>query len=345
MSNATGSPRTLRSDIVFTFILAAACGLAWVLREVLVMFYVSALFAVAVSPVVRKVAAITIRGQRPFQGTAIFLLIVVAAAGLTAFGFLALPPVIRDLQSLGGELPTRLPAVLEQLKHVPFADQLNTNDISAKVQDLASKGVTYFLLSVGGWAGKLSDIVIGFTLFVYFILEGERAYRWFLSFLAPEPRARLDRTLQKAEVRMGRWLIGQGSLMLILGLASTLVYVNLNLRYAYALGVLTGLLNLVPVLGAACCMALAMVVAAIDSWGRVAGVAIFFIVYLQIENAYLTPRIMRNSVGLPGLAILAALLVGAALEGVVGAMVSVPSAVLVSVLIDEYLVNREPAAS
>ena len=97
---------------------------------------------------------------------------------------------------------------------------------------IASQGVTYFLLSVREWAGKLSNVIIGFTLFVYFIIEGETAYRWFLSFLAPEPRARLDKTLQKAEVRMGRWLIGQGSLMLILGVTSTLVFLSLHLRYA-----------------------------------------------------------------------------------------------------------------
>jgi len=72
-------------------------------------------------------------------------------------------------------------------------------------------------------------------------------------------------------------------------------------------------------------------------------VAIFYLVYLQVENSFLTPRIMRNSVGLPGLAILIALLLGSALGGVPGALVSVPTAALVAVLIDEYLVNKTPA--
>jgi predicted PurR-regulated permease PerM len=106
--------------------------------------------------------------------------------------------------------------------------------------------------------------------------------------------------------------------------------------------VLTGTLNIIPVLGAAVCIALALLVAAVDSWGRVIGVAIFYVVYLQVENSFLTPRIMRNSVGLPGLAILVALLLGSALGGVPGALVSVPTAVLVAVLVDEYLVNKTP---
>jgi predicted PurR-regulated permease PerM len=144
---------------------------------------------------------------------------------------------------------------------------------------------------------------------------------------------------------MGKWLFAQGSLMLILGLFSTTVYLALDVRYAYALGVLTGLMNIIPVLGAAICIALALLVAAIDSWGRVLGIAVFYLVYLQVENSYLTPRIMKKSVDLPGLAILVALLMGSALAGVVGAMVSVPTAVLVAVLLDEYLVRKEPAVS
>jgi len=114
-------------------------------------------------------------------------------------------------------------------------------------------------------------------------------------------------------------------------------------RYAYALGVLTGLLNIVPVLGAGVSMVLALLVAALDSWGRVLGVAIFFVVYLQLENSFLVPRIMKSRVGLPSLAVLIALLFGFELAGIPGAMVAVPTAVLVAVLLKEYLVWQDEA--
>jgi predicted PurR-regulated permease PerM len=114
----------------------------------------------------------------------------------------------------------------------------------------------------------------------------------------------------------------------------------LDLSYAYALGVLCGLLNIVPVLGAAVSLVLALLVAAIDSWGRVLGVAIFFVLYLQVENSWLVPRIMKNRVNLPALGIFVALLLGSALEGIPGAMVAIPTAVLVSVLLEEYLVHK-----
>ena len=334
------NPRTLRSDIVFALALLLALAVAWQVREVLMLLYVSALFAAVLTPVVRSTGRLRIGRWRPFKGYAVFFLLLAMAGALTAFGFLALPPVIRDLHEFANEMPVRLPGLLDKIRHVPFANNLNTAEISTRFEDFVSNAATYLLLSIKDWAGSLVNIAMGFILTVYFILEGDHAYTWFLSFFPPEPRDRLDGALKRAKVRMDRWLVGQGSLMLILGLLSTAVYLMLHIRYAFALGVLTGLLNIIPVLGAAICLALALLVAAIDSWGRVLGVAIFYLVYLQVENSILTPRIMRNSVGLPGLAILVALLLGSALGGVPGALVSVPTAVLVAVLVDEYLVRK-----
>jgi predicted PurR-regulated permease PerM len=159
-----------------------------------------------------------------------------------------------------------------------------------------------------------------------------------------ESRRRLDLALQRAEARMGKWLLGQLSLMLILWLASTITFMALHLRYAYALGALAGLLNVIPIIGAAICITLALIVAALDSWGRVLGVAIFYFIYQQVENSYLTPRIMQQRVGLPGLAVLVSLLLGTELAGIIGALVSVPTAVLVTELVNEYLVKKNGAA-
>jgi predicted PurR-regulated permease PerM len=343
MTQPIAPPRDLRRDIVFAFALAAACYVAWLIRDVLVMLYVSGLFAVVLSPIVNSTAQLRIGRWQPFKGSAIFFLLLLVVAALAAFGFLALPPVIRDLQEFAREMPTRLPALMDKLSHLPFAKQLNTADAASRLEGYASQTVSYLLLSIGGWAGRLFDVIMGVVLTVYFILEGDHAYLWFLSFFPTDRRERLDKSLQQARLRMGKWLLGQGSLMLILGVLSTIVYLAFHVRYAYALGVLTGLLNIVPVLGAALSIALALLVASIDSWAAVAGIAVFYVIYLQVENSYLIPSIMKNRVGLPGLAILIALLLGSELEGILGAMVSVPTAVLVAVLLDEYLVHKEPA--
>jgi predicted PurR-regulated permease PerM len=343
MIDTNSQSRNLRSDIVFVFVLGLACYIAWLIRDVLVLLYVSALFAVILAPVVQAVSKLHVGRWRPFKGVAVLVLPLAVVGVLMAFGFFALPPVVHDLQEFSKELPSRTPVLLERLRSIPFADHLDPDEINRRIQDSLSGAATQLLVSIKDWAGKLFAIITGFILTIYFILEGDHAYRWFLSFFPPQSRSRLDLTLQRAEVRMGKWLLGQGSLMLVLGITSTIVYLSLRVRYAYALGALTGLLNVIPIIGAAVCILLALLVAAFDSWGRVIGVAIFYAIYLQVENSFLVPRIMRSRVGLPGLAILVSLLLGSALAGVVGAMVSVPTAVLVAELIDEYLVNKAPA--
>jgi len=343
MSESQARGRDLRADIAFAFGLAAACYVAWLIRNVLLLLYVSALLAVVLRPVVVAVSRVQVGRWRPFRGYAILVLLLLVGGALTIFGILALPPVVRDLSEFAKETPTRAPLALQKLQRIPFADRINMEDLQSRIQDSVGNAATYLVLSLKNWASVVFDILMGFILTVYFILEGDAAYAWVLSFFPVKSRNRLDRTLQSAKGRMGKWLFGQLLLMLILGITSTIVFAELHVRYAYALGVLTGLLNIVPVVGAAISIALAMLVAAIDSWGRVLGIIVFYLVWLQVENSFLVPRIMGNTVGLPALGILVSLLVGSAIAGVVGAIVSVPTAVLVSILLDEYLVRREAA--
>lgn len=332
--------RTPRANIIFAFALAIAGYLAWILRIELIIIYVSALFAVVLTPVVQAVERLHIGRWRPKKPAAVLLMLIAIAAFLAGFGYLAVPPVAHDLEQLSKQSPA-LPQIIGKLHRIPLIDRLDVNQLSERMQGAASETAAGILHSAKDLAARLTDIATGIILTVYFILEGDVAYRWFLSLIPLQRRDRLDQTLRRAGTRMEKWLLGQASLMLILGICSTAVYALLHVRYAYALGVLTGLLNIIPVLGAAISIVLAISVAALDSWTRVIGVTVFYLVYEQVENSYLTPRIMRSRVNLPGLAIIVALLFGFGLAGVEGALVAVPTAVLVSELVGEYLVWKD----
>ncbi|HUN83848.1 MAG TPA: AI-2E family transporter [Terracidiphilus sp.] len=340
MSEVFGNSSNVRGGILFAFLVALGLYVAWILRDELVLIYVCALLAVVLRPLVRNVSRIRIWKWQPFRGVAIPVMLLVVAGALTALGFYTVPSVIDDLQQFGREVPAQSSGLLAKAQGMPFFDGLNAAAINSKIQDYASHAATYLLITIKDVAGRIATFVAGFILTIYFILEGDTAYGWMISFFPLENRVRLDETLQRARARMGRWLVGQGSLMLVLGLSSTLVFSLLHVRYAYALGIIAGLLNVIPVMGAAISIVLSLLVAAVDSWGKVLGVAIFYLVYIQIENSFLTPHIMRQRVGLPGLGILVALLLGFALAGVMGALVSVPTAVLVAELADEYLVRK-----
>ena len=337
--------RAIRGNILFTFAVALGLYTAWHVRDVLEIVYVSALFAVVLMPVMRGIMKVHIGKWHPGRGTAIFILLLVVAGAASLFFFVALPPVIRDLRQFATEWPTRGPQLLDRIHRLPLSSHVDVNALNAKLQDFASNAASYLLLSIKSWATRLFDVITGVILTIYFMLEGDVAYYWALSFLPVDKRQRLDTTLARAEVRMGKWLLGQGALMLVLGLTSMIVFIFLHIRYAYALGVLMGLFNLIPIAGAVISMALVVLVAAIDSWGRVVGVLIFYAIYAQIETSYLTPRIMKHSVDLVGLAVIVALLLGGALAGIIGAMVAVPTAVLVAVLLNEYAVKPEPIIS
>jgi predicted PurR-regulated permease PerM len=173
------------------------------------------------------------------------------------------------------------------------------------------------------------------------MLEGEHAYRFFLSLFPTDQRSRLNNTLKRAERKISKWLVGQGTLMLILGVCSIIAFGLLHVRYFLLLGFLMGLLNIIPIAGGVITIALVAIVAALDSWTKMGGVLLFYLVYVNIENAILIPRIMRSSVNLMGLTVLVSLLLGTALAGVVGALVSVPTAALITVLLDEYAVQKK----
>src|ERR1035437_2281350 len=111
MAELSGRPRNLRSDIVFAFAVALAIALAWHMRDVLMLLYVSALFTVVLTPVVRFTSGLRIGRRQPFKGSAILFLLLAVAVALTAFGFLALPPVIRDMQEFGGGRRARRPGL------------------------------------------------------------------------------------------------------------------------------------------------------------------------------------------------------------------------------------------
>jgi predicted PurR-regulated permease PerM len=333
--------RSARGNIVFAFAIALVLATAYLMREILLLLYVSALFAVVLSPVIRGITRIQIGRWHPGRGLAIFFLLLSLAAAATLFFAFALPPVLRDVQSLVAELPTRGPQLLDRLHKVPFVSHLNLSGLNARLQGFASNFAEYLFLSISGWASKLADVGAVLFLTFYFMLEGDEAYHWALSFFPKSTRGRLNETLLRADVRMGKWLVGQGGLMLILGLCSLIVFVLLKIRYAYALAVMMGALNIIPIVGAMVSMALVLLAAATDSWEKVVGVAIFYAIYAQVETSYLTPRIMKSSVDLSALGVLVALIMGSKLAGVIGAMIAVPTAVLVSVLIQEYMVQRD----
>jgi predicted PurR-regulated permease PerM len=334
------SSAATRGNIVFFFLILITLGLVWKLEKELQILYVSALFAVVLMPIVNWICKLNIRGWHPSRGLGIALMILGVGLILSLFFFFALPPVLRDLRQFLTDLPQRIPQVVARIHHIPMADKFGIDTAAQRLQSGIEATASFLFTSIPMWLSHVLDLITTAILCLYFMLEGEHAYGFFLSLLRPDPRRRLDATLRKAELKMSKWLLGQGLLMLILGISSTIAFGIFHVRYFVLLGVLMGLFNIIPVAGAVVTMSLVCVVAAVDSWTKMFEVILFYLIYVNVENGFITPRIMQSSVDLNGLTILVALLVGTSLAGVVGALVAVPTAALVVVLLEEYAVQR-----
>ncbi len=318
-----------------------ALALAWRLRDVLTLIYVSALFAVVLMPIVNRIMSFQLRGTRHIsRAVAIVLLLSCVFLATVLFFLVALPPVIRNLHQFFEDLPARIPVIVARLKSLPLPGGA-ADTIAQRSEDALSATAAFLFASFPDWMGRIFDLLTGLVLCIYFMLEGEFAYQWLLSLFPMEDRRRLDATLQRAELRVSKWLFGQLTLMLILGLVSTLVFGLLHVRYFILLGVLMGLMNIIPIAGGVLTILLVGLVAALDSWTKMAFVFLFYVIYVNVENAFLTPRIMRHSVNLMGLTVLIALIAGTELASIVGALVAVPTAALIAVLMDEYLVQKD----
>jgi predicted PurR-regulated permease PerM len=339
--NEQRSRAEVRGHILFAIAVLLLLALAWTLKKELLILYVSGLFAVVLMPAVSRITKLNLRGYHPSRAVAIIFLIVGVAGVLAIFFTTGLPPVLRDLRQFSDELPQRIPGIVAKLKRIPFANRFGVDAVAQRTIGALDATASYLFTSLPLWLSHLFDILTATFLCIYFMLEGEYAYRFFLSLFPTDQRNRLNSTLKRAERKVSKWLVGQGTLMLVLGVSSTIVFGLLHVRYFVLLGFLMGVFNIIPIAGGAITITVAALVAALDSWTKMTGVLIFYLIYVNVENAILIPRIMRSSVNLMGLTVLVALLLGTALAGIVGALVSVPTAALITVLLEEYAVQRD----
>lgn len=329
-----------RSGIKTVFVslsLALLLYIAYVIRTAVLLILVSIILSVIFTPLVTKIRHIRFGRWSPSQGLAILILFVLALSAVGIFFAFAVPPITRDTHQLTQDLPKNLESFQQKLRHIPFGEtmayRLNENAIRQWID-------TGLHTAFGFLRGFMSGVMALLTLVLliaYFMLDGDRAFQWAMSLLPLSARERLAQTLQQGASRMQRWLYGQLTLMVILGSLSALVFGLLGVRYYYALAIFAGAANFVPILGPIATVIVAGAVAALDSWTKVLGVLIFYAAYQQVENAYLTPKIMRSAVDLPGVAVIVALTIGGELAGLLGAIVAVPTAALLATVINEYL--------
>ena len=185
----------------------------------------------------------------------------------------------------------------------------------------------------------LAVVTIAF-LTLFMLLEGPTWIDRFYGLLPEESQPRWRAVGHDIYLTIGGYVTGNLAISLIAGVVSTTVLLALGVPFAIALGLLVAILDLIPLAGATIAAIIVTTVAFLDSTTAGIVILIFFIVYQQLENHVLQPVVYGRTVQLSPLAVLIAVLIGAALAGVVGALAAIPVAGTIQVLLVEYLKSR-----
>ncbi len=302
-----------------------ALAAVWAVRGILVLVLVALFAAVSLDPAVRWLVRHRVR--RPYA-VVIILIGVLALIGALLAGIG--PPLARQAGQLSTDLPgyvddldERSRAFRELSARYGLGDRLN--ELAASVPEKVGTGLLgLFRTFLGVLAAALTVLVLA----LYFLADMPRLRRR-VQLLAPDRhRERTRRIVDVVVDKVGSYMIGNLVISLIAGVVAYAGLLVLDIPFALPLALIVAVTDLIPLVGATLGTAVCGIVAAITSglWPAAAGIVLWLLVYQQIENYVIVPKVMKQSLDLPALEVLLASLLGAGLLGLVGALMAIPLA-------------------
>lgn len=322
-------------------VLAATVAIIfWIARPVLAPFVIAAVIAYAFTPIVAAVEART--GARH---VVVVLVLYLAALGLIVSGLAVVGSrLLAELQLLASSGPDAVATLLRQLAG---GEVLVIGGAQIQVADVARQleaSIAAIFESPSGAIHLATQVVevslqAVLTLIVtfYFLLDGVRLRDAALRFLSPASRERTMAVGGRIHEVLGRWLRGT---LLLIALVALVVYVILgpilHVPYALALGLLTGILEIIPLVGPIAAAAIAAVVAfSAGGSGLAITVIVIYFVLRQIEDQLVAPVVIGRAVHLHPVVTIFAVLVGISAWGVLGGLLAVPFAAALNVTLRE----------
>ncbi|MFI9103330.1 AI-2E family transporter [Streptomyces fildesensis] len=330
----------------FTFTLGAF--LAWqvaqaVLRasQLLLLVLLAFLIAVSLEPLVGWLVG---RGIR--RGRAV--LIVIAGFFVLVAGLLAvvIPPVVTEVNALVHAVPGWLQQLHDHHSTLGrLEDRYHLTD-KAKTQ-IGSGGSSVFggLLGAGLYVvSAITATVVVVTLTVYFMVSMPAIKRFAYQLVPGSRRARTQEISEEILVRIGRFMLGNVVTSAIAGVATFAWCAPMGVPYAAALGIFTALMDMIPMVGSTIAGVVVSLVALSVSWPVAAATAGFYIAFRLLEDYLIMTRAMRFAVDVHPVVTVVAVLAGGALLGIIGALVAVPVAVAINLVLDEVAFPELDAA-
>lgn len=339
-----GRPLNRRSPFFVGMIGAAGVAVTYGLsqlllstRDVLVMIGLAFFLAVGLEPAVSWLAQHKWR-----RGAAVSAVLLTLVGILVGFLVMAITPLVDQATQFAAHAPEYLKDLTSKGSALT---ELNTRfDLQTKVQNLVTKNQDTLMNGILGAGamvfGVLTNTVIVMILTAYFLGNLPAIRRTIYRFVPSTRRPRAILIGDQMFAKIGGYVLGNVLISLIAGAVTFVWLIVFGVPYALLLAIGVMILDLIPAVGATIAAVVVSLIALTVSLPVGIATAVFFIVYQTVENYYLSPKVMGRVVEIPDVVTVAAVLIGGTLLGVIGAIVAIPLAAAVLLLLREVLFPR-----
>jgi len=310
--------------------------------QIFILILIALFLAMGLNPAVEA-----LRRRNMSRVTAVTIIFTSVIAFVVFFALVVAPPVI----SQGTQLINKAPTLLADLTNNATINKLNDqygiiDTLQSKLTSVTSDG-TLLISAFGGVIGVGKSVLSGFFTFLtilvltlYFITSLPQAVNLGLSLVPASRRERVGHLTNAIIARVGSFV---GSQIVIAAMASVFVFVLslvLGLPSPIAIGMIVFVCGLIPLVGHFLGSGIVTIIALTQSIAIGVIAFIAYVVYVQIENYVVTPRIMKRTLAVPGAVTIISALIGSSLLGLVGGLLAVPVAASIILILDEVVIPR-----
>jgi predicted PurR-regulated permease PerM len=324
---------------------AIALYLLYRIRGVLQLLVLAVFLALALGPLVDFLSR-----RRMRRTIAILVVYLALFASLFLLGLVFVPPVVSQINAGVRQLPT---SITKLRKSRTFRKYDNKYKITAKLQSEARKLPS----QLGKIAKKLSAVTVGafsaitklitvLALGFFLLRDGSQFANRLYRIRGPDQEERLRRLGADIYRSASGYVAGNIAISVIAGLVAYTALRVMGIPFAAPLAVLVGVFDLLPLVGATIAAIIVGIVTLFYNFPTDTIIwAIVVVVYQQVENNLLSPVVYRRTVQVPGVLVLLAVLIGATLAGVIGALLAIPIAAAIQILVRDMWLHRESEAA
>lgn len=329
-------------DIIFKIILILlGLWFLYLVREVIILLVISIILVSTMEPAVDW-----LQKKKVPRSVSVLGIYVILIAVLAASFSLLIPPLVSQFHDFTQNYPVYSQKVIDffgSIKEFILANHLNidTNSVFQEISGQVSNFTkNIFSTTVGFFSGVISIIVV-FSLSFYMSVE-EDGIKKFISSITPKKhRAYAVSLTERIKYKLGKWFAGQLALMLLIAVFDFVGLALAGVPYALILAIFAGIMEIIPYVGPIISAIPGVVLGFLVSPLTGFLALLVYIIAQQFENHVVLPQVMKRAVGLSPITVILVLLIGAKIAGTLGAILAVPVATAVSLVVKDYMEHRE----